>query len=169
MDITYLPDSGERVPSEVIKNLSPFHKGIARMVAEGRRAKEICREMGVSASRLSVLKGSPLMKKAVYYYEGIVEKGFQKARRKLDKGAELAADVVMAGIADGSGLTAKEKSQLGLAILDRLGVKGVERRSMTPGEGKILFEQRLRVIKDDSLRDSDVPSEFEQIADALAE
>lgn len=164
---SYLPDDGERVPSEVVRNLSPFHKGIARMLAEGKRGKEVCREMGISASRLSVLKGSPLMKKAIYYYEGVVERGFEKARKKLDEGAVLAAKVVMAAIEDNSGLTAKEKAQLGLAILDRLGVKGMERKSTKPGGGKVLFEQRLRVIKDESLDRSDMPSEFEQMAEAL--
>uniref|UniRef100_A0A6M3KZI4 Uncharacterized protein n=1 Tax=viral metagenome TaxID=1070528 RepID=A0A6M3KZI4_9ZZZZ len=154
---------------EVIECLSPWHKGIARRVAEGKRGKEICREMQVSASRLSVLKGTPIMKRAVRYYEGIVEKGFQKARQQFDKAADDIAKIVVTAITDDkSTLTTKEKVAAGLGVLDRIGIKAIERKQ-TVGEGQMLFEQTLRVIKNDSLHESSEPNEFDQVVDSLIE
>lgn len=165
------PSSTTSATSEIspmVESLTPFHKGIARRVAEGKRGKEICRDMHISASRLSVLKSSPIMQRAIRYYEGIVQKGFEEARRTFDQHALDLAKLVVKKIEDEkSTLTDKERVHAGLAVLDRLGIKSVEKQTSVPGEGQMLFEQTLRLVKNDSMHKSDEPNEFDDVVDAL--
>ena len=153
--------------TEVIKTLSPFHKAIARRIAQGERMKDICTAMHISASRLSVLKSSPLMKKAVAHYERLVEKGFEKARAVLDTGAEQAAKNIVQAIKDqGSTLSESEKVKVSFGLLDRLGVKVVEKRKETQS-GQLMFEQTLRIVKNSGLEQAqdDFEKEFIEVGE----
>jgi len=51
-----------------IKRLRDHHHLIARLVAEGRRTTDIAAEVGLSISRVSILKGDPAFRQLVEMY-----------------------------------------------------------------------------------------------------
>ena len=57
----------------VIKRLRDHHHLLARLVAEGRRTTDIAAEVGMSVSRVSILKGDPAFQQLVEMYRANVE------------------------------------------------------------------------------------------------
>src|SRR6516164_4102816 len=51
-----------------IKRIRDHHHLIARLVAEGKRTTDIANEVGLSISRVSILKGDPTFKQLVEMY-----------------------------------------------------------------------------------------------------
>jgi len=70
-DLDPLTTPGER-PS-VIKRIRDHHHLIARLVAEGKRTTDIAHEVGLSVSRVSILKSDPAFKQLVEMYRVNVE------------------------------------------------------------------------------------------------
>lgn len=79
-------------PGSVIKRLRDHHHQIARLVAEGKRTGEIAAEIGMSVSRVSILKGDPAFKQLVEMYRPQIEEARQMAFATAQQKAALLAE-----------------------------------------------------------------------------
>jgi hypothetical protein len=71
----------------VVKRLRDHHHLVARLVAEGRRTNDIAAEVGLSVSRVSILKGDPSFQQLVEMYRmnynQLREAAFADVQKKL--------------------------------------------------------------------------------------
>ena len=79
-----------------IKRLRDHHHLIARLVAEGRRTTDIAAEVGLSISRVSILKGDPAFRQLVEMYRAnygqLKEAAFSDFYKKAALVRSLAAE-----------------------------------------------------------------------------
>src|SRR5262245_15358148 len=87
-------------PGSVIKRLRNHHHQIARIVAEGKRTGEIAEQVGMSVSRVSILKGDPAFKQLVECYRPQVEEARQMAFASVQQKAALIAHETLDQIFD---------------------------------------------------------------------
>jgi hypothetical protein len=85
----------EQRPS-ALKRLRDHHHLIARLVAEGRRTTDIAAEVGLSVSRVSILKGDPAFKELVEMYrinvEQIRDHNFATSDKKMVRLFDISLD-----------------------------------------------------------------------------
>lgn len=75
---------GEKRPVQgVAKVFRDFHHRIARLVAMGLRAHEVCSQCGISRTRYLQLKGDPAFNELVANYRDKVDAGFADAATEL--------------------------------------------------------------------------------------
>jgi hypothetical protein len=65
-DLGVLGEAGER--PRVIKAVRDHHHRVARLIAEGKRTSEVAAEVGLTVSRVSILKGDPEFARLVEGY-----------------------------------------------------------------------------------------------------
>ena len=80
----------------VIKRLRDHHHLIARLIAEGKRTMEVAEIVGISVSRVSILKGDPAFQQLVEMYRmnynSIRDTAFADAYKKAALLREVAID-----------------------------------------------------------------------------
>ncbi len=154
-----------------LRNISPFHKELAKRVASGKGNQEIMKELKISASRLSVLKSNPLFRKIVQHYQLRLDDAFIMAHEKLEEKAVVIAEELTT-IAIDKTVDARTRADVGFKVLERVGMtKGHATKKAGTGEGgeTILFEQMLRVVKRKDSPEDDLDEETRQAMAQLEE
>jgi len=136
--------SGEK---ETTMQLTPFHLNIAKRFAAGERNRDILKDVQISESRLSILKGKPEFKAAVDRYRGMQEQAYARALEVFGEAAGRVAQAMVRIVIDPEA-SEKVRLEAGEAILDRLaqaempeGIIGKQ------NEDEMTFEQILRITK----------------------
>jgi hypothetical protein len=127
--------------------LSPFHKQLAKMIAQGLPNRDILTQVKISPSRLSVLKRNPLMIREIARQSEIEESKYRKALDVFGAQAERVARKLVKMVTEDISVDSKVKSELGLRILTTLGqAEGVtvDGGAPTRGQSEESFEVMLR-------------------------
>ncbi len=120
---------------------------IAKKIAEGKKYKEINKEIQISQSRLSVLKSNPLFIKYVEKYRKMNDDGYAKALEELgEKAPEMGK--VLVSIAENKAVSPQVRLNAANGVLDRVGMStGGGGSSRELGQDEVSFEQILRITK----------------------
>ena len=130
-----------------VMKLTPFHLNIAKRFAAGERNRDILKEVQISESRLSILKGKPEFRAAVDHYRGMQEGAYARA---LEVFAEAAGRIAQAlvGLVKDPETPEKVRLEAAEAILDRLAQAempgGIDENQ---NENEFTFEQILKITK----------------------
>jgi hypothetical protein len=127
-------------------HLSPFHKELAKLVAQGIPNREIMQQVTISASRLSVLKANPLFKREIERCQRIEADKYQKAIKVFADEAENVAKELLHIVKDKLATPPAVRGKIGGEILDRLANASGNVGSKTNND-ELVFEQLLRVTK----------------------
>jgi len=126
--------------------LSPFHCEISKRIAQGQKNKDIMKEIQISASRLSVLKANPLMKREIAKWQKLEEDKYKKALDTFaDSAQEVAEQVVL--MVKNPVLGGQTRLAAAKEVLDRTALTSDVRTESAEGEDSVVFEQLLRVTK----------------------
>lgn len=98
--------------------LSPTHKQIARLIAQGMPNREIKKVVPMSDSRLSVLKRNPLMIREIEKESKLLDSRYEGALDELGKGAKKVAEKLVKMVTDEPNVKDKVRAELGLNILN---------------------------------------------------
>lgn len=142
--------------------ISPWHCEVAKRVAEGKKYKEISKEIQISQSRLSVLKANPLFCRYVDKYRKEKDDAWKKALGKIEENAEdIAKELVdiatgksKTHVTDKDGNEVEVRENVGAQTrltaikeaLDRVGMSKGQAPTGVPGQ-EMTFEQILRITK----------------------
>ncbi len=117
-----------------LKNLSGRHLDIIRRLIVGETAQEICIEMGLSPSRISILKADPLFASAYRQMERQIADNFIESRANAMEiledaaphAARLTRDAILGSI-DGEEVPQGLRLKSAWDCLDRTGNKAMEK------------------------------------------
>ena len=117
-----------------LKNLSGRHLDIIRRLIVGETAQEICLEMGLSPSRISILKADPLFASAYHEIEMRIADNFIESRASAMEiledaaphAARLTRDAILGSI-DGEEVPQGLRLKSAWDCLDRTGNKAMEK------------------------------------------
>jgi hypothetical protein len=127
--------------------LTPFHMNIAKRFAAGERNRDILKEVKISASRLSILKGKPEFKAAVERYRGMQERAYERALEVFGAAAGRIAKELINLVIDPE-TPERVRLEAAEAILDRLAQAEMpEGIAENQDEEEVTFEQLLRITK----------------------
>lgn len=136
--------------------IRPYHREIARRLVLGQMQSDICRDLGMSTDRMSIIVNSPLFKLEVRKLEEMREKGVYDVTQQIAEIAPLALEKVEK-IMHFSG---SEKLQFAAAesILDRAGFAKTQKfelkdtkadvSNMTTDEIRRLVIERVRRLRE---------------------
>jgi hypothetical protein len=127
--------------------LTPFHMNIAKRFAAGERNRDILKEVDISESRLSILKGKPEFKAEVERYRGMQERAYERALEVFGAAAGRIAKELVNLVIDPE-TPKKVCLEAAIAILDRLAQaempEGINENHRVE---EMTFEQLLRITK----------------------
>ena len=117
-----------------LKSLSARHLDIIRRLIVGETAQEICLEMGLCQSRISILKGDPLFASAYHEMEMQIAENFIESRANAMEiledaapdAARLTRDAILGSI-DGEEVPQGLRLKSAWDCLDRTGNKAAEK------------------------------------------
>lgn len=128
--------------------LSPFHKHIAKLVAQGKPNREIKKEVRISDSRLSVLKRNPLMIREIENQSRLIDSKYEGALEELGKNATKVAKRLVKMVTEDTGTSDKVRAELGLNILSTIAeAEGFRKDNQQTSGTHESFEQTLRLTR----------------------
>lgn len=153
--------------------IRPYHREIARRLVLGQKQSDVCRDLGMSVSRMSIIANSPLFKLELKRLETMRDNGVGEVTQQLRELAPVALETVerimYSAKSDRLRLDAAE------TILDRGGFGAINKslikseiavtqtQGMTDEELRELVTERFQRMKADA--DADASEKIE--ADAL--
>ena len=154
--------------------IRPYHREIARRLVLGERSSQICADLGISESRMSIIVNSPLFKLEIKRLEEARDKGVADVRQQLEELSPLALEQVERTMYQAPSPTLRFKAAE--SILDRAGYGAisksqirvnshstVEHSNMTDGEIRRLIMERVeRMVREEKERE-----EAEKEAEAM--
>ena len=127
--------------------LTPFHSNIAKRFAAGERNQDILKEVKISASRLSILKGKPEFQAEVHRYRNMQERAYERALEVFGAAAGRIAKELINLVID-SETPQKVRLEAAEAILERLAqAEMLEGIVENQDEEEVTFEHLLRITK----------------------
>lgn len=125
-----------RIPEEMsqsVQNLQlgyirPYHREIARRLVLGQKQSDICRDLGLSASRISIIVNSPLFKIEVCKLENERDKGVVDVQRTLQEVSPLALEVMERTML--MGRSEKLRFDAASSLLDRAGYGAIGKQAI---------------------------------------
>jgi hypothetical protein len=126
--------------------LTPFHLNIAKRFASGERNRDILKEVEISESRLSILKGKPEFQAEVERYTNMQERAYARALAVFAEAAGRIAQELVNLVTD-PGTPEKVRLETAEAILDRLAQAEMPAFSGKQSEEDMTFEHLLRITK----------------------
>jgi hypothetical protein len=128
--------------------LSPQHKHLASLMAQGLPNREIKKLVEISDSRLSVLRRNPLIVREVERLCKLEDSKYSKALDEFGKGAQKVAQKLVKMATEDITVSDKVRKEVGFGILSLL---GESEGFGTAGGGKQVveesFEQTLRLTR----------------------
>jgi len=153
-----------RIPEKMSDSVSkmslgyirPHHREIARRLVLGQRQSQICKELGMSPDRMSIIVNSPLFKIELKRLERERDSGVADVTKTLQELAPVALESVERTMY--SAKSERLRFEAAESILDRAGfgkigksevrVSHTSYSSMTEDELKRLVAERVRRIKE---------------------
>jgi hypothetical protein len=150
--------------------LSPQHKHLASLMAQGLPNREIKKLVEISDSRLSVLRRNPLIVREVERLCKLEDSKYSKALEEFGKGAQKVAQKLVKMATEDITVSDKVRKEVGFGILSLL---GESEGFGTAGGGKQVveesFEQTLRLTRSRSgqegLDEETLQQAYVQLAD----
>lgn len=147
-----------RIPEEMsqsVQNLQlgyirPYHREIARRLVLGQKQSDICRDLGLSTSRLSIIVNSPLFKMEVSKLEVERDKGVGDVQKTLQEVSPLALEVMERTML--MGRSEKLRFDAASSLLDRAGYGAIGKQAINIsgtvkyGEIEAMSDTELRKI-----------------------
>jgi len=156
MGIHANPDMSDSVVKYSLAEIKPHHREIARRLVLGQKASDICRNLAMSTSRMSIIINSPLFKLELKRLEEEREREVISVKKALDEIAPVALETIERTMY----MAAEEDLRFKAAsdILDRAGYgkinktdinfKGrMDHSSLTLDEIKVLIQERLQRVQ----------------------
>jgi hypothetical protein len=127
--------------------LTPFHMNIAKRFSAGERNRDILKDVDISESRLSILKGKPEFQAVVDRYRAMHERPYEKALEIFREAAGRIAEALVTLVTDPE-TPEKVRLEAAKAILDRLAQAEMpEGFGGNQNEEEMTFEHLLRITK----------------------
>lgn len=139
------------IPAQPLSYIWERHKDIARRVVAGEKPIDICRDISMTPSRMSIIMNSPAFKKYVDSLRARVEVGLVDIRQEINKGAQKGVGLLLGlmtapdneVIDDGK----KFKAKLALEFLDRDG-HGKVQKVQTQNTTVVLTASTIQELKE---------------------
>lgn len=109
--------------SSTIKRITMIHHHIARFVAEGRKDVDIAAIVGISPSRVHVLRDDPAFVQLVAHYHQVNDAIYYDVHQRLATTAQLAIEEMNGRLEeDPKAVSMRELREIASMALDRIGV-----------------------------------------------
>ncbi len=138
--------------------IRPYHQEIARRLILGQTQSAICKHLGISTSRMSIICNSPLFKMHLKRLEDMRDKGMMNVQEQLAEIAPVALETLERTMYEGR--SDRLKFDAACSLLDRAGFgaiskgqlqvqhKGsIQHHNLTDDELRLLITQRLERMK----------------------
>ena len=130
--------------STPLRTLSPRHKEIARLLVQGRTAKEISARVGISAERIYQIKSEAIFQAYLRKVEAGAEENTIDVRKAIQEAAPRALEVLETLMETANADSVKYRAASDL--LDRAGFGAIEKKA-TLDLNKLLTEEDVDDIK----------------------
>ena len=151
--------------------IRPYHREIARRLVLGQTQGEICKQLGISASRMSIIVHSPLFKLELKRLEKARDEGVEDVTRTLQEISPVAIEVLERLMYEGK---PQVRLQAASTLLDRAGYGAVNKvqvsaninyvdQSMTDDELRRMISERLNRMEKNAQEKADMMSQAEAI------
>ena len=153
--------------------LSPFHKQIAKLMAQGLPNREIKKQVKICDSRLSVLRSNKLMQREIEHYRALEESKYAGAIEVFKQGAEKVAEKLVNMVVNDPNTKDVLRLKTAESILDRLaaaeGMDAGNNGQQKGSEQEVVFEQLLRVSQRASSTEDAQESAFLELEEDSAQ
>lgn len=150
-----------------ISYIRPYHREIARRLVLGQRASDIARDIGMTASRLSIIINSPLFKIELQRLEDVRDEGVGNIGKTLKELSPVALEVIERTMYQAR--SEKLKFEAAQDVLNRAGYGAINKsivnvqqdtsisyNNMTDAELKRLVGERVQRIQQEQKSKDDL-------------